>query len=601
MTSPLQLTATAGIMQNQGIAANVTMLTNISNYENLNLIKPLLQTFVNANSKASLNSTSYTRLKTMGASVCPALSDAVPSSLTSITATNIPAGLTGLIKTGASTVIPSDLTKFIQGFGAALGYTSTINQIINTNKNSSTFLGPTFVNMNGLTTGDLSLVSTNLSKFGQDLTALGSTINLSQLDYLGSPALLLRQMYAAGGVTPDVIVALQTLGLTDNDIALVSDNTVEISDSINAAIYQALKTVTGDALQQVKKVLDVTTVGLTTAADLLNPVKIFPNSFTSLQTTLGGQSVTIYTNSLGTINSTLLQKLPSYFIKVASPGLPYERLKAIIPEDQALANKALTASLQQIKNISNLNITALAATTSTIETNAGLSLVNALTEPVPAATRNYIANTVAGGTGANGTYLLGDILGCGSGYRITQQVGNTVTIIASINTTSLQAVYSTMANTANLQYGNTPCVIPGGQPGAGTYANVDVAFVTLCNLANANISTIASTNAAKVSTLNSDWLAAGTTVQNQTLNLPKVPISYANLTANLTTVVPSFVDSLHDYGTQVQTGGPNEYLLAVATTTNLTGQAIVGSLREGRNLAALADAGVGTNNNIPTT
>ena len=40
--------------------------------------------------------------------------------------------------------------------------------------------------------------------------------------------------------------------------------------------------------------------------------------------------------------------------------ITYDRLKLIIPPEQALANKALQVSLQQIKNIGSITLPALA-------------------------------------------------------------------------------------------------------------------------------------------------------------------------------------------------------------------------------------------------
>ena len=47
------------------------------------------------------------------------------------------------------------------------------------------------------------------------------------------------------------------------------------SEAQQKAMYNAMTQITGDALTQILQILGVTTTGITTMADLLNPVKIF--------------------------------------------------------------------------------------------------------------------------------------------------------------------------------------------------------------------------------------------------------------------------------------------------------------------------------------
>ena len=57
----------------------------------------------------------------------------------------------------------------------------------------------------------------------------------------------------------------------------------------------------------------------------------------------------------------------------------YSQLKKIIPSDQALANKAIEASLQQVKNIFDAALPILSIAIYNLESNKGLPLINALT------------------------------------------------------------------------------------------------------------------------------------------------------------------------------------------------------------------------------
>ena len=64
--------------------------------------------------------------------------------------------------------------------------------------------------------------------------------------------------------------------------------------------------------------------------------------------------------------------------------ITYERLSKIIPADQALACKAMTVSLQQIKNINVLSLPQLAGAFVGTVTTKDLDQINALTTAVPA-------------------------------------------------------------------------------------------------------------------------------------------------------------------------------------------------------------------------
>jgi hypothetical protein len=63
--------------------------------------------------------------------------------------------------------------------------------------------------------------------------------------------------------------------------------------------------------------MGVTTQGITTMADLLNPVKLFPNSFQSLTVVTKNGQRAIYTNNQGDVNTTLIQELPNYVVSSA--------------------------------------------------------------------------------------------------------------------------------------------------------------------------------------------------------------------------------------------------------------------------------------------
>jgi hypothetical protein len=79
-------------------------------------------------------------------------------------------------------------------------------------------------------------------------------------------------------------------------------------------MYQAMTQITGSDLNQILQILSVTTTGINTMADLLDPTKLFPNSFASLTVKTANGLRSIYENSNGAVNSKLVDDLPPYVL-----------------------------------------------------------------------------------------------------------------------------------------------------------------------------------------------------------------------------------------------------------------------------------------------
>jgi len=287
--------------------------------------------------------------------------------------------------------------------------------------------------------------------------------------------------------------------------------------------------------------------------------------------------------------------------------ITYERLSKIIPADQALACKAVAVSLQQIKNIDVLGLPQLATAFIDTLTTKDLPDINALTQAVPADVANYYIDTYGTGTGTGNTLVLTDLLGAAVGVDYIDQLNNAVTTINSLTTSgnlaNLTTIYTRMENTVNGVYGNAvtgPVVIPAGY-GAGTYANADDAIGTaLTSNAIIEIGNVANTNPTQVSALNTDFNAMAQKVITENNNLILAAIEIANLVTTDRGPVMSFVESLPEYGINKEQNGPTWFLEQVADITTLGGQAIVGCLREGQNLAVLNNVGIGVDTSIPS-
>jgi len=275
-----------------------------------------LATLAGANA-ANLTANTVSTLKTISANACPALADNLPLGYPALSV-----GLsmfTGLIASTAYTDMGSgDLTKFVQALNQAQSYADQASIFINTAVNSQTYLADTFTSMNSMITGGITDVNLATQPFGQDLANLGQLIDLANLGDFGSPLGLIRQIYGVTGSIPSVSVQFASVGIPVQVILNLTDPTISVVDSIQRLMYTAMTRITGNALTQILSVMKVTTTGITSMADLLTPVKLFPNSFQSLTVPTKFGLRGIYINSAGSVNQNLIGELPEYVMNSLS-------------------------------------------------------------------------------------------------------------------------------------------------------------------------------------------------------------------------------------------------------------------------------------------
>ena len=312
----LQLDASPGLLQNTGLAANLELTTAISAYNNTALISPYLITLANA-TVANLSNSTISTLKSLASNSCPALADSLPTGYATLSV-----GLTlftGLLSTTATLYMGNgDLTKFVQVLNQAQSYADQSSIFINTAVNSQTYLADTFTGMNDMITGGITQVNLATEAFGTDLTNLGQLINLNALDDFGSPLGLIQQIYSVTGAIPSVSILFVAVGIPVDVVLNLTNPAVSVTDSIQRLMYTAMTQITGQALDQILSVMGVTTTGITTMADLLNPVKLFPNSFESLTVTTKFGTRGIYVDSSGSVNQSLVTQLPQYVVRTIS-------------------------------------------------------------------------------------------------------------------------------------------------------------------------------------------------------------------------------------------------------------------------------------------
>ena len=598
IVSSVNLVAGAGILGNVGgtaLAVSTALTNSISSYNSV----PVVSQF------ADIADSGYVSVNIVASSF-PALTGAIPTAYQSSLGS---ASMTSTISTEANNIFGNgDLGQFEQVLGAAQALVSQTNQLINSSVNASK---PTntiaYTTQDNLITGGFSGVTQAFAAFGRDLIHLGFAINLNDLNNLGSPASLLRQINALSGNWPELNNKLIAAGIPQ--FAAEDPETATFTDSQQRIIYLAMTEITGNTLAQILKILKVTTTGIQNLADLLNPVKIFPTSFNTLTMPTKNGLRGIYINATGAINTSLATQLPPNILS------SYAQLRRIIPPDQALANKALQNSLEQIKTIFDAVLPQLAVAASGLESNVGLDAINGLTGPLPANVLAYYTQTLASGTGPNGTLLLTDVIGSIVGWNINTQLANTVTILNTMTsegdfvslTNTSTGLYPTMTNTKNGNYTSAEIfpatgyttTIPPGKPGSGSYAG---------NTANASIANAFSDglNPAMVSIVGTIVAANPTQVANTTAyfntisdqlvleqtNLAAADVVFANLQVGVTPW--GLVYNLNSYGLDTTEGGAAYIFDNIAVTTNISGQAVVSTMREARNQARLSAIGIGT-------
>ena len=293
----------------------------------------------------------------------------------------------------------------------------------------------------------------------------------------------------------------------------------------------------------------------------------------------------------------------------------YNQLKKIIPADQALANKALQAGLEQIKNIFDATLPTLAGATVELESNVGLDAINNLTTPLPANVVAYFTTTLATGSGVDGLLLLTDVLGSITGVNISQPLSNTVATLNTMTsegdfvalTNGTTGVYTVMEDTAAGDYTavdpSDPSIfvttIPFGLPGTGTYtantSSASIANAFSSGLNPAMVSTVDSIVGANPSQV-AETTANFTVICNQLLteqtNLTLADVQFANLVPGMQPF--GLVYSLASNGLDVVEGGTAFVLQSVANTATQGGQAIISTMREARNQELLNVAGMQT-------
>ena len=309
----------------------------------------------------------------------------------------------------------------------------------------------------------------------------------------------------------------------------------------------------------------------------------------------------------------------------------YDRLKKIIPPDQALANQALSRSLRQVKRITDAQLPAIANALSAMESNSNLGRINALDTPLPQSVANFWANTFATGTGAGNAITVSDMVGIAAGNTVVDQMptvaegiqaladaGQLVSLTANagLPLSNTNGIYTQMQYCLANAYGAAPVIPATTYWAGGIFTNYNDAFANgMIPAANSAISSITSLNSGTAGNINAAWEAMADQIQINQDNLVAAGVDIgnivigdwanSNISNNQQSVALSIGIRLHSIGLDISEGGAAQFFEAVAnvgngsaTSGSVAGQAVVASLREGRNIKLFNATGLGIDSQL---
>ena len=557
----------------------------------------------------------------------------------------LPTGLADAAKVMGGSVsganILGDASKFGSILGAAEGFVGSSNQMIAAATNAAgSFAGGTFPGMDAIGTGGLSGITNALPDFGADLGSLGSTIDFASIGDLGSPGQLLKNMDLAGSLGPmyDKVanikidpglagslggslssvtnaIANKTGGLSIGDLGISSSDIAQLGsnlpNNIQGQIYDAFGDLNTTQLGDVKGILKNTQASITNGADLMNPQKLFPTSFSTLTAPLRTASVgdrAIY-DAQGGVNG-----------EFESLGAP---LAGALPDDLAVANGALARSFGQIKGIESTNNQTLTTAATNLETLKDLPLVQNQTVYVEPAVTTFwtsqysVQDNIQLATGPNGTYQLSDAIGYAAGYNSFAPLQQNQILMQELIDSGAMNVFYAAGSSSSSSTGiliimdyfvagaydpiapSTDYIIPAGVYGAGTYATQELAWDGIIAAAKTLMQTFYNDHT-QAQTIQRNFKRLQEQQAREKLIRAKIDLDLDTVPANTNNAV-QLATNLPNYALDTSAGGSAELLERVMNFDSTGGQASVAAMREARNIDKLTAANIVQDGPIPVT
>lgn len=587
--SPLSLNVIGALLQNSGLKVGDYLSTYVGTSTNNNTsysygsiigntcLGDMMVATNLAYSKINngISQATYDSLISIGSTTIPALGNCKPVSYyPSYTGSNTQWGFLRMLAVQANNeLLPPDNTgnykDFVNSFIMCHNHMNTNNSVINSFVNSSNFLQGTYSNMNDLTSGDITGVSVSTLYWGQDLINTGRAIDLKRIGTFGNPADLLLTLQANNAFTKALSIALLAVDMTSQEVLEIISSSKPATPTQQKKIYAAFKMIMGTDLNDVMIPLNCQTPGLKTLADLLNPAKLFPNSYQTL-------TVPKYNITPQPTNS------KTYYLIYQDGGVNSQlneygtRLRNIIPEDIAIACEAFSISMRQIKNISKMNIEKFSQVVPNIETMKDLD-VNGSGVPTDQSLAESALSLLAGGTGSNGAYTMYDYFGIlvGNAYPLAEIEA----LIKRVQSSNLLSIYLSIRQLLN---------------GTGPYTTLPALIAS----ANTEIASILSSNPDDSGKLNTLWESIGTKISDE-ISLRNSILGNSEDGTN--SDVLAFVNSIPLYAVETQEKMSADVLEKICDTSTLGGRSLMGLMRETRNAYRLSLIGGDLYNDIDDT
>lgn len=520
----------------------------------------------------TVSPTVYNNLVTIGSQSIPALGNSKPASYTNgVLDETMSYGFLRLFPLQAYNefyINNGSYSDFLSTFNTTTGIRSVQNDAIKAMITSKDYLAGTYSNMSDLISSDITGVNLSTLYWGQDLIATGRAIDLTTIDTFGNPDNLLRTINKNRATAQGLNVALLAAGLSATDLDPIYNGKPATPDQ-QRLIYAAFCLVMNSDLQDILTPLNVQTPGLETLADLLDPKKLFPNSYTAL--TYPEYNIT----PKPTNSKTYYLLYSNGEVNIRANTTLGSRLTNILTSQQAYACEAFSMAMMQIKNIKSMNIEKFSQVVTSIENVTDLSLGDT-NSPTNQTVVNPALSILAKGSNSDGTYNMCDFYGCMT--NIHYDWTKLEVLIKSLQTTNLANIYNNIYNTVL----------------AGTNLTPLQGYI---NDANAEISLIKSQQPALANALNSLYSTFGTYLTKEQ-NARTLALGSTTSMTSTTTDVLMFTQNIGFLSTQTETKGPAQVLENIADTTNTGGNNLIAAMREARNALKLGLTGAEQDNTI---
>lgn len=587
--SPLTMNCVASFLQNTGLRIDpnaeymMGSSTGVSNYTPGQMVA---QTLLNTLSLAisagysklqsgGITQQDYDNLISIGADTVPALGNAKPSTyhgpytgeITRFGFLRLPALFAHEMFIGNT----GNVSELFSKIAICHSFKNQSNIVIESFATAQTYLDGIYSNMNDLITSDITGVTLATYFWGADLINSGRAIDLQTIDSFGNPENLLRTLYKNKALTTAVNLALMSSGMNATEIMTII-NGVPSTLEQQRKMYAAFSIVMGNELTDVLTIINCAT-RMDTLADLLNPKKLFPNSYQSLTypeyntTPLPTNSKTyylMYTNGEENVIGTKFG----------------QRLQSIMPSNIAFAADAFANSMMQVKNIKSFNIEKFAQVVAHMENVSDLN-INGTSVPTNVNLVSPAYTMVAKGSSDLGKYNMCDFFGtCTNLVYPWNDLSVGLTILGQ----------PSLAFYLIQSYQNLYDLLTGPGPYHASIQN-------LINTANSQIASIYSQQPAFCNIINKIYEQIGTNL-NIEYHARLAAIPDPTSTSGTIQDVYAFVNSLKSYAQETDQYNTAQVLEGFADLNTVGGRSLVGAMREARNSARLGLVGSGLDNQI---